>query len=93
MQFIVYCLDNPGMAEHRRAHFALHKARLLASPLQAMIAGPLTGVDGATRGSFFLYEADDIETVRSLVLKDPFNEAGIWKTVDIYRFENKAGSQ
>lgn len=92
MQFIVYCLDHPGMAEHRRTHFATHKARLQASPLQALIAGPLTGTDGATLGSFFLYEADDIETVRRLILDDPFNSAGIWKTVDIYRFENKAGS-
>ena len=92
MQFIVYCLDNPEMTEHRRAHFATHKAQLLASPLQALIAGPLTASDGKTRGSFFLYEADDIEAVRRQVCGDPFNAAGIWETVDIFRFDNKVGS-
>jgi uncharacterized protein YciI len=92
MNFVVYCLDHPGMAERRRAHFEPHKARLQASPLRALIAGPLTGLDGTVNGSFFLYESDDIESVRRFVLDDPFNTAGIWKTVDIWRFENRVHS-
>ncbi|MFM0074545.1 YciI family protein [Paraburkholderia sediminicola] len=92
MQFIVYCLDHSQMAERRRAHFEEHKARLQASTLRALIAGPLIELDGTVSGSFFHYESDDIETVRRFVLDDPFNTAGIWKTVDIWRFENRADS-
>lgn len=92
MHFVVYCLDHPDMAERRRAHFQVHKERLLASPLRALIAGPLTEPDGAISGSFFLYESDDIETVRRFVLDDPFNTAGIWKMVDIRCFENRVNS-
>ncbi|ANB73058.1 YciI family protein [Paraburkholderia phytofirmans] len=92
MHIIVYCLDHPETAERRRTHFAAHKARLQASPLRALIAGPLTEPDGTTSGSFFLYESEDIETVRHFVLDDPFNTAGIWKTVDIRHFENRVNS-
>jgi uncharacterized protein len=92
MQFIVYCLDHPGMAERRRVYFAAHKSRLEAAPLRALVAGPLFEPDGAVGGSFFLYESDDIEAIRRLVLDDPFHTAGIWKTVEIRRFENRAGS-
>jgi uncharacterized protein YciI len=37
-------------------------------------------------GSFFLYEADDIAEVMRFNSSDPFNEAGIWRTVDIRPF-------
>ncbi|KAB0684983.1 YciI family protein [Burkholderia territorii] len=90
MLFVVYCLDHQGMAERRQTHFAAHKARLLASPLKARIAGPLIDPDGSVGGSLFLYDADDIEAVRRLVLDDPFNTEGIWKTVEIRFFLNRA---
>jgi hypothetical protein len=67
-------------------------SKLRRPPLQALIAGPLTGPDGSTRGSFFLYEADDIAAVRRQVAENPFSAAGIWKTVDIYHFENRANN-
>ncbi|NTY35867.1 MULTISPECIES: YciI family protein [Burkholderia cepacia complex] len=90
MLFIVYCVDHPGMAERRQTHFAAHKARLLASPLKARIAGPLIDPDGSVGGSLFLYEAADIDAVRRLVHEDPFNTERIWKTVDIRLFLNRA---
>jgi uncharacterized protein YciI len=37
-------------------------------------------------GSFFLYEADDIDAVRRFNANDPFNGAGIWKSVEIRPF-------
>ncbi|MCG5078167.1 YciI family protein [Paraburkholderia tagetis] len=91
MHIVVYCLDHPDVIALRRTHFAAHKARLETSPLHTVIAGPLTEPDGTIVGSFFLYDAHDIETVRAFVLEDPFNIAGIWKTVDIRCFEKRAG--
>jgi len=91
MLFVVYCLDHPDMAERRQTHFAAHKARLTASPLKARIAGPLLDPDGSVSGSLFLFETDDIEHVQRLVQDDPFNTEGIWKSVDIRLFLNRAG--
>jgi len=90
MLFVVYCLDNPDMAERRQTHFAAHKARLMASPLTAKIAGPLIDPDGSVSGSLFVFETDDIENVRRLIHDDPFNTEGIWKSVDIRLFLNRA---
>jgi uncharacterized protein len=86
MHIIVYCLDHPGMAERRLAHYEAHKARLQTSPLLTLVSGPLTDLDGTPVGSFFLYESDDIEAVRRFIAEDPFNVAGIWNTVDIRPF-------
>ncbi|WP_415749118.1 YciI family protein [Burkholderia sp. BCC1998] len=41
-------------------------------------------------GGLFLYEAGDIDTVRRLVHEDPFNTEGVWRTVDIRFFPNRA---
>jgi uncharacterized protein YciI len=51
------------------------------------MSGPLLAADEETMiGSFFLYEADDIDEVVRFNTNDPFNEAGIWKSVDIRPF-------
>jgi uncharacterized protein len=91
MHFVVFCLDHPGMAEARRIHFEAHKTRLKSAPLQALIAGPLFEPDGTISGSFFLYDAENIEPIRNFILNDPFSTAGLWKTIEIRHFENRAG--
>ena len=90
MHVVVFCLDHPEMTEVRRIHFVAHKERLEAAALRALIAGPLFDPDGTISGSFFLYESEDIETIRHFVLDDPFNTAGIWKSIEIRHFENRA---
>ena len=86
INFVVYCLDHPGMVQRRLDHYDAHKAYLQTSPVRALISGPLTELDGTMIGSFFLYEGDDIEAVRRFVVGDPFNQAGIWNTIDIRPF-------
>ncbi|MEM5460156.1 YciI family protein [Paraburkholderia phytofirmans] len=87
MNYIVYCLDHDGMVEKRLANYDAHKAYLATSPVKTLVSGPVVAEDNQTMiGSFFLYESDSIEEVRSFNQADPFNEAGIWKTVDIRPF-------
>jgi uncharacterized protein YciI len=87
MHFTVYCLDHENMVERRLAHYEAHKAYLATSPLKTVMSGPLLAGDQETMtGSFFLYEADDIADVMRFNSNDPFNEAGIWRTVDIRPF-------
>ncbi|VXC14675.1 conserved hypothetical protein [Burkholderia sp. 8Y] len=87
MHFTVYCLDHPGMVERRLQHYDDHKAYLKTAPIKTLISGPLLDSDGETMiGSFFLYEADDNGVLLRFVNEDPFNKAGIWKTVDVQQF-------
>ncbi|MEX3932147.1 YciI family protein [Paraburkholderia phymatum] len=87
MHFTVYCLDHPNMVERRLENYDAHKGYLQTSPVKTLISGPLTKPDGQTMiGSFFLYEADSVEDIERFVENDPFNQAGIWNTVDIKPF-------
>ncbi|OUL72752.1 YciI family protein [Paraburkholderia hospita] len=87
MNYIVYCLDHDGMVEKRLENYDAHKAYLATSPVKTLVSGPVVAEDNQTMiGSFFLYESDSIEEVRAFNQADPFNKAGIWKTVDIRPF-------
>ena len=87
MHYTVYCLDHDNMIERRLEHYEDHKAYLATSPVRMVMSGPLLAGDEKTMiGSFFLYEADDIGDVMRFNSNDPFNKAGIWRTVDIRPF-------
>lgn len=87
MHFTVYCLDHEGMVDKRREYYEAHKAYLATSPIATVISGPLLAEDGQTMiGSFFLYESDDLDAVRHFNRDDPFNKAGIWRSVEIRPF-------
>jgi uncharacterized protein YciI len=87
MHYTVYCLDHDNMVERRLEHYEDHKAYLATSPVKMVMSGPLLAGDEETMiGSFFLYEADDIGDVMRFNSNDPFNKAGIWRTVDIRPF-------
>jgi uncharacterized protein YciI len=87
MHYTVYCLDHDNMVERRLEHYEDHKAYLATSPVKMVMSGPLLAGDEKTMiGSFFLYEADDIGDVKRFNSNDPFNKAGIWRTVDIRPF-------
>jgi uncharacterized protein YciI len=87
MHFTVYCLDHEGMVERRLSHYEAHKAYLATATMKTVMSGPLLASDQQTMiGSFFLYEADDIADIVDFNKNDPFNAAGIWKSVDIRPF-------
>jgi uncharacterized protein YciI len=87
MHYTVYCLDHDDMVEHRLALYEDHKAYLASAPIKMVMSGPLLAGDEETMiCSFFLFEADDIGDVMRFNSNDPFNKAGIWRTVDIRPF-------
>jgi uncharacterized protein YciI len=87
MNFTVYCLDHPGMLQRRLDNYEAHKAYLQTAPVKTLISGPLVELDGKTIiGSFFLYEADHINELQRFVDEDPFNKAGIWRTIEVRAF-------
>ena len=87
MHFIIHCLDKPGSAEKRRAHFEAHKTYIAASAVKVIISGPLLAEDNETPiGSCFLVEADHLTEVEALNRNDPFCQAGLWDRISILPF-------
>ncbi|WP_028219312.1 YciI family protein [Paraburkholderia oxyphila] len=93
MNFVVYCLDHPGMQQRRLENYDAHKAYLQTSLLRTLISGPLTELDGTMNGSFFLYEGDDISALQVFVTGDPFNKAGVWRTIEIRPFVKRVDNR
>ncbi|RWR34573.1 YciI family protein [Sinirhodobacter populi] len=87
MKFAVHCIDHEGKVADRVAYYEAHKSYLSQGPVATVISGPLLAEDNETMiGSLFVFEAEDLETVRRYNAADPFNKAGIWKTISIHPF-------
>jgi len=72
----------------RREHYEAHKAYLATSPIATVISGPLLGEDGETMIGSFLSVRRRRPRRRAGVFNrdDPFNKAGIWRSVEIRPF-------
>ena len=87
MHFTVYCLDHPDMLQRRLEHYEAHKTYLQTAPVKTLLSGPLFDSDGKEMiGSFFLYESDRIDILQRFAAEDPFNKAGIWRTIEVRPF-------
>jgi len=87
MLFAVHCFDKPGALPKRLANYAAHKAHLETGPVRTVISGPLVAGDGETMiGSLFVFDAENLETVKDYHARDPFHLAGVWETASITRF-------
>lgn len=87
MFVVVHAYDGPSMSHVRAAHYGAHKAHLDLGQVHVIVSGPLQNEDGTQIvGSFFLFEADDVDTVKAHVAADPFALNGVWSSVRIDRF-------
>lgn len=87
MHYVVQCLDHADALPTRLANYEAHKAYLAGVDINILVSGPLIAEDGETMiGSFFLIESDDRSAVEAFNAADPFNKAGIWRSVTINRF-------
>jgi uncharacterized protein YciI len=87
MQFALYCLDKPNSLTLRMVTREKHLAYINDAPVRIVLAGPLLSPDGQTmRGSFFIVEANDVETVERFSANDPYRLAGLFERVDIHGF-------
>lgn len=94
MHFVVHCLDHDGAVEKRLAHYEAHKAYLAAATVKTVISGPLLGDDNETMiGSCFVLEADSKSDVVAFNANDPFNKAGLWKSVNIHPFNKRVDNR
>ncbi len=90
--YAVICRDAPDGAEKRKtatpAHFT-HIERILD---EILVAGPLFD-DAGQRvvGSILILRTQSAERAMALVATDPYNEAGVWTSVEVRPFLPAAG--
>ncbi|WP_299470773.1 YciI family protein [uncultured Roseibium sp.] len=88
MQFVVYAEDNPDALSLRLETIDAHRRYLVDAParhgISILLSGPLTQDDGETmRGSFFLIEAEERETVEKFFDGDPLKSANVWRRFEV----------
>jgi uncharacterized protein YciI len=94
MHFVVHCLDHDGAVDKRLANYEAHKAYLAAARVKTVISGPLLADDNETMiGSCFVLEADSKADVVAFNANDPFNKAGLWKSVNIHPFAKRVDNR
>jgi uncharacterized protein len=94
--FCIHGLDGAGRGKIRDECYPAHRAFLGAAEawgVRVAASGPLVSDDGtAMIGSLFIVEADSIEKVRAFNAADPFAQAGLWRDVQISRFDLRRGA-
>lgn len=94
MHFVVHCLDHDGAVEKRLAHYEAHKAYLATATVKTVISGPLLADDNETMiGSCFVLEANSKADVIAFNANDPFNKAGLWKSINIHPFSKRVDNR
>lgn len=84
MHFAIVCTDKPESAALRKENRPAHLDYLKRYESQILAAGPLLADDGETpAGSLLLMEFPDIDAAHSFADGDPYNQAGLFKTVTI----------
>lgn len=84
MHFAIVCLDKPDSHAVRTENRPAHVEHLKAHDSQILVAGPLLSDDGQTPvGSLLIMEFEDVDAARAFAESDPYNKAGLFKTVNI----------
>ena len=78
--------DGPRGPELRKLHRAAHLAGLepLAEEGRIRHAGPLLDASGEPVGSVILFEADSLDTARSLAARDPYVVEGVFGRHEVH---------
>ncbi len=85
MLFAVLLQDVPENASAiRREHLPSHLDFLDANGASIRAAGPLRQMEGAAAGGLWLVEAADRQEVERLIKADPFWDAGLRQSTEIF---------
>jgi uncharacterized protein len=88
MLFTVYCTDKPDSVQLRMDTRTAHLEHLASIGDRLKAGGPTTQDDGETpSGSILVIEADDLAAARSFADADPYNQAGLFQSVEVKPFK------
>ncbi|MFD1880669.1 YciI family protein [Paracoccus pacificus] len=86
MFLAVIAADRPGLQALRAETKQRHMRHLDggAPGVRVLQSGPLLSPDGSERGSLIVLKADSVAGAQSFVDADPYNQAGLFETVEIH---------
>ena len=86
MLFALLCRDKDDGFELRKQTRPLHLDFLAAQ--QVRFAGPMLSDDESTPiGSIVVIECSDLEQAKAIAAADPYNLAGLFRSVDVHPFK------
>lgn len=87
MLYVLYCLDKPDHASARGANRDAHRVWLGTQKDRIFSAGPLVSDDGATVvGSLLIIECESRADAEAFRDADPYNQVGLFQSVEIRRW-------
>lgn len=90
--FMAVCEDNGDCSELRAEHLEQHLAYVETIMDRISVAGPLREEgDSQVGASCFLYSGSSLQAVKPLLEKDPYYQAGIYRSVRWFSFIPAAG--
>jgi uncharacterized protein YciI len=88
-QWAIYCWDNSGMTEKRKALLAEQKAYVKSFGERVIGYGHFVSDDGReTLGTSFFMQLDDRAAADAFVAEEPMSKAGVYGKVEIHRWSN-----
>lgn len=91
--FMAICDDFPDSSERRRVHLQDHLSYIESIMNAVQVAGPLReGGDPEITASCFIYTAASLAEAQRLLTDDPYQLAGIYRSVRWFAFSPAAGS-
>lgn len=93
--FIVYGMDQSGMAEKREQTRSAHREYIREPQLgcRCVLGGPLLDETGdGMVGTTLVVEGPDLQSVRQFIADDPYVVAGLFQRLDIFPWRIGLGS-
>lgn len=85
MLFVMICTDTPEGKTIRARARADHIAYFGTIQSKVVHAGPMLDAEGTTLGSLIILEAADRAEVERIAAADPYAQAGVYASTQIYR--------
>jgi uncharacterized protein len=93
-QWAIYCWDEPGTADRRRALAQEQKDYVEGFGERVIGYGHFVSDDGRdTLGTSFFMQLPDRAAANDFVSGDPMNKAGVYQRADIHRWSNSFGNR
>jgi uncharacterized protein YciI len=80
--FVLRCVDAPEVKAQRAALREAHVAHVRGAGV-TKLAGPLLDERGEIVGSMLVIEAEDLAAAQAFAAEDPYNQGGVFQSVEI----------